>query len=211
MRHRRRGVKREHSVIGDFAAVFERLARQSGVQGVIPGRIAANPTRHPGLVLKAETATGFKLFAKTTTGIQEVFLIVRDGRREAVLSELAPFLARPAAGRPAPDPDRDDAPGARRRRKPTRGRRGAGWRNPGVLPAAPWRSELVRYTADWRPTASPLGEGLDEPTRRRLLLLRLRRSRWRRRFGVPLRRAPRGAASGGMPPGPAGREPEPGS
>jgi len=183
MRHRRHGVKREHSVIDGFGPVYERLARLPGVEGVIPGRIANNPTHHPGLVLKVETPTGFKLLAKTTTSIQEVFLITRDGAREQVRASLGGLLARPAPAR--------SAPAARTRRPPAAGRTR---RNPGVLPAGPRHREPIRYSAPWGVPGTPVGHGVDAQTRRRLLWLRLRRVRWRRRFGAVLRRAPRRGA-----------------
>ena len=202
MKHRRRGVKREHSVIAGFGPVYERLAGLPGVQGVIPGRIANNPTQHPGLVLKMETATGFKLFAKTTTSLQEVFVIARQGQRQAVQQALGSLLTRrqqtlhPTAPHDEPRSPRRSRPAGPRPAEPTPGR--LPWRNPGVLPAAPWRQQLVRYAADgrghggWQSAGATVGEGLrDAATRWRLLVLRLRRAPWRRRFGAPARRAPR--------------------
>lgn len=191
MKYRRRGVKREHAVIGEFAAVFERLARLPGVSGVIPGRIASNPTQHPGLVLKGETATGYKLLAKTTTSIQEVFVTTRAGERAQALEALRAMVTRPSA----PAPSRPAAAGRRAGQRQTGSRP---WRNPGVLPEGRRSGEPLRYTAaapdprSWRDTPTRLGDALGTgPLRRRLLVLRLRRARWRHRFGAPLRRAPR--------------------
>gem|GEM_PF-4643234 len=198
MKYRRHGVKREHSVIGDFAPVFERLARLAGVAGVIPGRIANNPTRHPGLVLKGETPTGFKLLAKTTTSIQEVFVMARSGARAAALDGLRGMVTRPIeTRRPEREPRRRPAGGGGRTARP--------WRNPGVLPEGRGQGDPRRYCVDergrgvparglegWRPASASVGESVrDGPTRRRLLVLRLRRARWRRRFGVPSRGVPR--------------------
>lgn len=204
MKHRRRGVKREHSVIGDFAAVYEQLARLPGVAGVIPGRIASNPTHHPGLVLKVETPTGFKLFAKTTTSIQEVFVITRQDQREAALEALAGVLTRRPRAQSRGGPEPGQAGQRPRRGRPAAALRRPGrvpWRNPGILPAAPWRQQLVRYAADgrghggWESAGATVAEGLrDAATRWRLLVLRLRRARWRRRFGAARRRVP-------LPPG----------
>ena len=197
VKHRRQGVKREHSVIGDFAAVYERLARLPGVAGVIPGRIANNPTHHPGLVLKTETATGFKLLAKTTTSIQEVFVMAEGGRRETALAGIGGMVTRPTAPRPVPP----------RKQPPSGAERGVGrrpWRNPGVLPEGRRNGPLVGYSLDGvgrarggrtRPGSAPGGASIGDSVRsaalrRRLLVLRLRRSRWRRRFGVPRRLVP---------------------
>lgn len=210
MKYRRRGVKREHSVIAGFGPVYERLARLPGVAGVIPGRIANNPTHHPGLVLKVETATGFKLFAKTTTSIQEVFVIIRQGQKGTVLGGLGALLTRHHRATAPPQPGSGPADKRPHRPQPSiqkhPGR--VPWRNPGVLPAAPWRQQLVRYTTDgrghggWESAGSTVGEGLRHgATRWRLLVLRLRRARWRRRFGAPARRAPRPPRRGPASPG----------
>jgi hypothetical protein len=194
MKYRRRGVKREHSVIEGFAAVFERLAALPGVAGVIPGRIAQNPTRHPGLVLKGETTTGFKLLAKTRTSVQEVFVVARAGARTQVLEGLSPLLARPSSTGPSrtggdtAGPHRRTPEVSAPRRPPVR----KAWRNPGVLPAGPSGRPPVRAStgpAGW-PGTLQVGQGVDAATRRRLLWLRLRRARWRRKFGVPRRTVP---------------------
>jgi hypothetical protein len=198
MKFRRHGVKREHSVIGAFATVYERLARLPGVTGVIPGRIANNPTHHPGLVLKGETPTGFKLLAKTTTSIQEVFVMIRGGARPEVLEGLRGVVTRPVAARhPQEGTHRADPPG--------RSGTGRPWHNPGILPEGRRAGDALRYSIDeqghaaglrnqeaWRPGSAPVSESLrDQSVRRRLLVLRLRRARWRHRFGTPRRGVPR--------------------
>jgi hypothetical protein len=190
MRHRRRGVKREHSVLADFASVFERVAALPAVEGVIPGRIANNPTRHPGLVLKGETATGFKLLAKTTTSIQEVFVVVRRGQLPQARQDISALCLPRPPSRPEGDA------GAMRARRPRRGgaRPGAPGRGP-VVPAARWQGDLVRFStaggaAPWLPAQAAVGEAVATPALRRLWVLRLRRTLWKRRFGVPRRTVP---------------------
>ncbi len=185
MKYRRHGVKREHSVLADYATVYERLAKLPGAAGVIPGRIAHNPTHHPGLVFKGATQTGFKLLAKTTSSIQEVFLIAAPEARAALERALAPLLTR------APAPRTSAAPNPARGRARPRSRP-----NPGVVPAGPTGRPPLRYTSSGRrpsdPAGASLGEQLADPALRlRLLVLRLRRARWRRRFGTPPRRAPK--------------------
>lgn len=181
MKFRRKGVKREHSVIAEFAAVFEDLARLEGVTGVIPGRIANNPTAHPGLVLKNETATGFKLLAKTRTAIQEVFVICKAGQRSAVQRAIEPLLVRPSSKPSA-------GSGARRPKAnqplPQRSTRA-------VLPAPRWQGQPVRYSTGPHLGTSRHSLTTDPVTTRRLYVLRLRRSRWRRRYGVASRRVHR--------------------
>lgn len=166
MKFRRQGVKREHSVLAGFAAHFERVARIPGVDGVIPGRIARNPTHHTGLVLTAETQTGFKLLAKSTSGVQEVFIVCGQGTRAAVRAALQPLLAAPT--RSAPERPR----AARPVRRP-RASRSIASPPPGSRKA---------------PAGPPqLGAHLRGPLRQRLLALRLRGARWRHRFGNPRR------------------------
>lgn len=186
MKFRRKGVKREHSIIAEFTAVFEELARLDGVTGVIPGRIANNPTAHPGLVLKNETATGFKLLAKTRTAIQEVFVICKAGQRPAVVRAIEPHLVRPSSKPPA---GRDARRVKASKSLPQRSTRA-------VLPAPRWQGEPVRYSADPHPRAPRHPLTTDPGTYRRLYVLRLRRSRWRRRYGVPSRRVHRPRAGG---------------
>ena len=193
MKYRRHGVKREHSVLSAFAAIFERVAALPCVEGVIPGRIANNPTRHPGLILKGETATGFKLLAKTTTSVQEAFVVVRRGQRDQALQAVGALCARPAARAAPPRAPRGNRMGGARA-----GRGGARPtpRRAALLPAARWQGELVRFSSggsfpSWAPAEAPLVDTAAEPgLRRRLWLLRLRRTSWRRRFGVPQRRVP---------------------
>jgi len=164
LKHRRRGVKREHAVLPEFAHLFERLAALPGVGAVIPGRIAHNPTRHPGLTVTTPTATGFKLLAKTTTSVQEVFVVVRQGQEAQARAALQALASQGgAAAGPARRP---------RARRPPRRRRPGGSRAPRRLAPAPQRT---------RP----------DPTWRRLWTLRLARVRWRHRFGVPVRRVRR--------------------
>lgn len=175
MKFRRQGVKREHSVITGYAPLFERLARIPGVDGIIPGRIAHNPTHHPGLVLKAETQTGFKLLAKTTSSVQEVFLIAGQSARPAVRVALQPLLARPAQAAP----ERGRPPKARGAVPPRT-----------AAPSRPPLPEGSRPAPRHRPN---VGEQLTGPVRRRLLVLRLKGARWRRRFGNRARRVRRHA------------------
>ncbi len=177
MKHRRNGVKREHSILPGFGPLFERLARLPGVGAVIPGRIARNPTHHPGLVLSGETHTGFKLLAKSTSSVQEVFLVAAGDGRAGVRGALQPLLT-------APDATAHRPPATRQRRR----------RRPPASPAADWvpAAKGGRSSRSARAAPARLADQLADPAiRRRLLALRLRGVRWRRRFGNPLRRAPR--------------------
>ena len=180
MKHRRNGVKREHSILPGFGPLFERLARLPGVGAVIPGRIARNPTHHPGLVLTGETHTGFKLLAKSTSSVQEVFVVTAGDGRTGVRAALQPLLTAPDATAHRPPATRQ----RRRRRPPSPPAAHTPDRVPGARGGGSGRSV--------RAAPARLADQLADPAlRRRLLALRLRSVRWRRRFGNPLRRAPR--------------------
>ncbi len=161
MKFRRHGVKREHSVIAEFARTFEQLAQLPGVSGVIPGRIANNPTNHPGLVLKTETPSGFKLLAKSHTSVQEVFLICQAGERAAVRQSLRPWIT---TGGPKPSSGRRRSPKTTTRTHPS-----------GDPPRTRTARSFGALTSDKR-------------LYRRLHAMRLGHCRWLRRYGVPARR-----------------------
>lgn len=190
MKHRRHGVKREHHMLQELAPALERLAALPEVQAVIPGRIARNTTAHPGLVLKAETAAGFKLLAKTRTSIQEVFVVVASGQRGAALQALrqltqqGPDRPRHRPGPAAPSPPRAATRSARQSA-------GRARRSP-LLPTGRAQGPLVRWPGGSQ--ALQLGERLAaRDTRRRLLAMRLQGAHWRHRLGMPLRRVARQA------------------
>jgi len=79
-RHRVAGVKREHGIVEGLLPILERIAAQSGVDAVIPGRIRVTRSNNPGLKvrLQARTVTGFKLGARAQSLAQEVFVVTRQ-------------------------------------------------------------------------------------------------------------------------------------
>ena len=87
-RHRVAGVKREHGIVEGLLPILERIAAQSGVDAVIPGRIRVTRSNNPGLKvrLQARTVTGFKLGARAQSLAQEVFVVTSSA--EAVEQAL---------------------------------------------------------------------------------------------------------------------------
>ena len=79
-KHRKAGVKREHSTLDGLPRVLESVAEQSGVGAVIPGRIRVTQSNSPGLKLKlqARTMTGFKIGARSQSLAQEVFVVTSE-------------------------------------------------------------------------------------------------------------------------------------
>lgn len=79
-RHRIKGVKREHSVIGGLLPLLERIAAHPTVEGVIPGRITVTRANAPTLQLRLgpRTISGLKLNARRLSTAQEVFLVTKE-------------------------------------------------------------------------------------------------------------------------------------
>lgn len=86
-RHRRKGVKREHSILAGLLPILERIAALPGVTSVIPGRIAVTRASSPTLQLRPgpATVTGLKLTARRGTASQEIFVVTSEPDRVLAL------------------------------------------------------------------------------------------------------------------------------
>lgn len=83
MKYRKRGVKREHSIIEDFEKDLEHLVQLGLVDSVIPGRIYTSPKAQSGekrVSYQYDTQTGAKLLLKKGSTVQEVFVVCKDRR-----------------------------------------------------------------------------------------------------------------------------------
>lgn len=81
MKYRKKGVKREHSIIEDFERDLEELVKLGLVDSVIPGRIYTSPKSQAGqkrISYQYETKTGAKLLLKKGSTVQEVFVVCKD-------------------------------------------------------------------------------------------------------------------------------------
>jgi hypothetical protein len=92
-RFRRRGVKREHSILPEYERLLERIAALPAVAAVIPGRISGGTRARPGVALTVDTPSGCKLLIKSAHTVLEVFVVAGDpgaARRdiERLLAEL---------------------------------------------------------------------------------------------------------------------------
>lgn len=81
MKYRKKGVKREHSIIEDFDKDLEQLVHLGLVESVIPGRIYTSPRAQSGqkkISYQYDTQTGAKLLLKKGSTVQEVFVVCKD-------------------------------------------------------------------------------------------------------------------------------------
>ncbi|MEZ0323348.1 MAG: DUF2103 domain-containing protein [Hydrogenothermaceae bacterium] len=89
MKYRKKGVKREHSIIEDFDKDLETLVEMDLVKSVIPGRIYTSPKAQSGskkITYQYDTQAGVKLLLKKGSTVQEVFVITN--RREDLKTYL---------------------------------------------------------------------------------------------------------------------------
>lgn len=81
MKYRKKGIKREHSIIEDFDKDLELLVEKGLVDSVIPGRIYTSPKAQHGkkkISYQYDTQTGAKLLLKKGSTVQEVFVVCKD-------------------------------------------------------------------------------------------------------------------------------------
>lgn len=76
-KYRTNKIKREHTIIEDIQELLEDLALLSGVKSIIPGRIhrRRGSGMQPCLRIKYRTSSGYKILAKNSSSLQEIFLV----------------------------------------------------------------------------------------------------------------------------------------
>ena len=80
MRHRKRKIKRQHSMIKGLKEFLEEnISVLDFVDGVIPGEIKVGSATGENLVVryKYSTLSGAKLIARSGSSVQEVFVVTR--------------------------------------------------------------------------------------------------------------------------------------
>ncbi|MCX8096258.1 MAG: DUF2103 domain-containing protein [Spirochaetes bacterium] len=81
-RYRKKGVKRQHTVLKDFVKFLESFTSDGLAQSIIPGRISTKGSKSSSgeniVELQYETKTGLKLLLKKGTTVQEVFVVTSD-------------------------------------------------------------------------------------------------------------------------------------
>lgn len=90
-KYTKHGVKRQHQIIEGILSLLEEISKIDGVKKVNPGKISYSPKRgisQPALKIQRRTITGFKLLAHSKGSVQEIFIIVQDGKGDEVQREL---------------------------------------------------------------------------------------------------------------------------
>lgn len=87
-RHRQRKVKREHTIIEGLWPLLQKAGKLDVVSSITPGRIRrrARSGGDTGLFYQYTIETGLKLLGRSTTSVQEVFVVTPDP--EAALEAL---------------------------------------------------------------------------------------------------------------------------
>ncbi len=86
-RHRRGGVKQQHSIIPGIRRKLQKIAACPHVQAVTPGRISpAVGSQQPVIVFQYFQETGMKLVGKIPGAVQEIFVVT--SAKEAALNWL---------------------------------------------------------------------------------------------------------------------------
>lgn len=78
MKFRKKGIKREHSIIEGFEELLEELVKEKLVSAIIPARIKTSPKAVSGksrITYQYDTEQGAKLLLKKGSTVQEVFVI----------------------------------------------------------------------------------------------------------------------------------------
>lgn len=76
-KYRTNKIKQEHTIIDDIYPLLLKVSDLDQVHSIIPGRInrRSGSGIRPYLQLKYPTPTGIKLIAKTSSSLQEVFVV----------------------------------------------------------------------------------------------------------------------------------------
>ena len=75
-RHRKGNVKREHHLLQGIESCLEEVGKHPDIKSVIPGRIkSAIRGSQVDLQFKYRTTSGLKFLAKSSGGVQEIFIV----------------------------------------------------------------------------------------------------------------------------------------
>ncbi len=86
-KHRRGGVKQQHSILPGIRKKLQKIAACPYVQAVTPGRISsAAGSQEPVVVFQYFQASGMKLIGKVPGAVQEIFVV--SSQRDAALNWL---------------------------------------------------------------------------------------------------------------------------
>lgn len=91
-KYRHNKIKQEHTIIDDIKPLLLKVADLEQVHSIIPGRInrRSGSGIQPYLQLKYSTPSGIKLIAKTSSSLQEVFVVTdQDKATMELLRQMA--------------------------------------------------------------------------------------------------------------------------
>lgn len=79
-KYRTNKIKREHTIIEDIHELLEDVALLPGVKSIIPGRIhrRSGSGIRPRLRINYRTSSGYKMLAKNSSSLQEIFLVTDE-------------------------------------------------------------------------------------------------------------------------------------
>lgn len=93
-KYRAKKIKQEHTIIDNIYPLLLKLSVLEQVQSIIPGRInhRSGSGIQPYLQLKYHTPTGVKLLAKTSSSLQEIFVVTDSPERISELLKTMNFV-----------------------------------------------------------------------------------------------------------------------
>ena len=86
LRRRDGKLKVLHTIIGDFGKVLRNIAELEEVDAILTGTISPSKSYKETLTFQYFTDNGLKLLAKTTTAVQEIFIVTASP--ELLLDEM---------------------------------------------------------------------------------------------------------------------------
>lgn len=93
-KYTKHGVKRQHQIIDGILPLLEQISKIDGVNKVNPGKISYSPKRgisQPTLKIQRRIVTGFKILAHSKGAIQEIFIVIQNGKADDVQKELSNY------------------------------------------------------------------------------------------------------------------------
>lgn len=101
-KYRKGGVKVEHTVLSEISSLLQMVASCPYVHSVTPGRISRSPLgpSKPQLVFQYFQHTGLKLIGKTSTAVQEVFVVSSQSQQAYEWLVARKLITPPADSKP---------------------------------------------------------------------------------------------------------------
>ncbi|AZR72457.1 metal-binding protein [Anoxybacter fermentans] len=93
-KYRANKIKQEHTIIDDIYPLLLKISNLEQVHSIIPGRInrRSGSGIQPYLQLKYNTPSGIKLIAKTSSSLQEIFVVTDNPEETMKLLQQMDFV-----------------------------------------------------------------------------------------------------------------------